>query len=78
MEYLATLAPGHIFGPTRVQGNASHVNTLLSLLLSCGFGSWHRVWFCFNQLRVGGEHFCSEADSFRVKLQWPLPVINAL
>lgn len=23
--------PGHIFGPTRVQGNASHVNTLLSV-----------------------------------------------
>lgn len=56
--------PGHIFGLARVQGNASHVNTLLSLLLSCGFRSWHHCSGLVNQIQVGGQQFWSEADSW--------------
>lgn len=49
VEYLATLAPdpGLFFGFTCVQGNVSHVSTLLSPCsvpdehsVSCGFGYW--------------------------------------
>lgn len=72
VEYLATLAPesGLFFGFTCVQGNVSHVSTLLCLLLSTewavglGHGTLVQSWFCFYQFWAGGRQLCGRAASY--------------
>lgn len=81
MEYLATLAPKLVIflAPLMSKGMLpmSTHSSLCCWAAGLGHGTTVRVWFCFNQLRVGGERFCREADCW-VELHWPLPIVNVL
>lgn len=61
---------GLFFGFSCVQGNVSHVSTLLCLLLSTqwaaasGHGTLVRAWFCFYQRWSGSRQLCGGAASY--------------